>query len=134
MSDDPEDVLRKAEALLTRHRGPQNEKRPDPPVDFPTLTEIVEVAPATPPVEGAPLNESELEEFERELRTEILQLIRAELERLVEARLHPRIEATVAQVMTRARVELEVEVRRAVREAVTQVIDDEIRRLNEGDQ
>ncbi|MFO7188859.1 MAG: hypothetical protein DIU74_004150 [Pseudomonadota bacterium] len=128
MNDDPDDVLRKAEALLAKHRGPQDEKQPAPPVDFPTLTEIVEEgepqAAAAPP-----MSDAELAEFERELRTEILQLVRAELERLVEARLHPRIEATVAKVMTQARVELEVEMRRAVREAVTQVIDEEIRRL-----
>lgn len=131
MSDNPDDVLRKAEALLAKHRVPRNDPQPPPPVDFPTLTEIVEEAPP-PPGGGLPMSEAELANFERELRTEILQLVRAELERLVEARLHPRIEATVAEVMTRARVELEVEVRRAVREAVTQVIDDEIKRLNAG--
>jgi hypothetical protein len=100
-------------------------------VDFPKLTEVVEEGVNAAKASGVPMSESELEDFERELRTEILQLIRAELERLVEARLHPRIAATVADVMTRARVELEVEVRRAVREAVTQVIDEEIRRLND---
>ncbi len=128
---DPDDVLRKAEALLAKHRVPRNEAQPAPPVDFPTLTEIVEEGVNAAKAGSVPMSESELENFERELRTEILQLIRAELERLVEARLHPRIAATVADVMTRARVELEVEVRRAVREAVTQVIDEEIRRLND---
>lgn len=131
MNDDPDDVLRKAEALLAKHRVPRNERQPAPPVDFPTLTEVVEEGVNAAKASGVPMSESELEDFERELRTEILQLIRAELERLVEARLHPRIAATVADVMTRARVELEVEVRRAVREAVTQVIDEEIRRLND---
>lgn len=131
MSDDPNDVLRKAEALLAKHRIPRNEKQPAPPVDFPTLTEVVEETVNNAKTSGVPMSDSELEDFERELRKEILQLIRAELERLVEARLHPRIAATVADVMTRARVELEVEVRRAVREAVTQVIDEEIRRLND---
>lgn len=130
MSDSPDDVLRKAEALLARHRMPRSDRQPAPPVDFPTLTEVVEEAPPRPTDSGVPMSESDLANFERELRTEILQLVRAELERLVEARLHPRIESTVAEVMTRARVDLEVEVRRAVREAVTQVIDDEIKRLN----
>ena len=41
-NDDPNDVLRKAEALLAKHRVPRNERQPAPPVDFPTLTEIVE--------------------------------------------------------------------------------------------
>ncbi len=128
MNNDPDDVLRKAEALLAKHRAPRD-RQPEPPVDFPTLTEVVEEAPRDDAPAGVPMSEGELEAFERELRKEILQLIRAELQRLVEARLHPRIEATVAEVMTRARVELEVEIRRAVREAVTQVIDDEIKRL-----
>lgn len=128
MADDGDEILKKAEALLARHRGARSGVAPPP--DFPTLTEVIDQGPAENGRDASPLfNEDELESFERELRQEILQLVRAELERLIEARLHPRIEAKVAEVMTRARVELEVEVRRAVRESVTQVIDDEIRRL-----
>ena len=47
MNDDPDDVLRKAEALLAKHRGPQDEKQPAPPVDFPTLTEIAVIESGT---------------------------------------------------------------------------------------
>lgn len=127
MAEEGDDVLRKAEALLAKHRG----GRPGatPPADFPLLTEVVEHAPADARAASPLFNEDELESFERELRQEILQLVRAELERLIEARLHPRLESKVAEIMTRARIELEVEVRRAVRESVTQVIDDEILRL-----
>lgn len=128
MADEAEEILKKAEALLAKHRG----SRPvdlEPPADFPTLTEVIEPAPEVAHAGTALFNEDELESFERELRQEILQLVRAELERLIEARLHPRIESKVAEIMTRARIELEVEVRRSVREAVTQVIDDEILRL-----
>lgn len=129
MSNDPDDILRKAEALLARHRAPRLDQ-PEPPVDFPTLTEVIDPAPPSPAQSTATMSEAELAEFERELRKEILQLVSAELQRLVEARLHPRIEASVAETMTRARIDLEVEIRRAVREAVTQVIDEEINRLD----
>lgn len=129
MADEADEILKKAEALLAKHRGMRPEQ-PEPPVDFPTLTEIVEPGTDDGIRTASPLfDDEELESFERELRQEILQLIRAELERLVEARLHPRIESKVAEIMTRARIELEVEVRRAVREAVTEVIDGEILRL-----
>jgi hypothetical protein len=129
MADEADEILKKAEALLAKHRGMPPEQ-PAPPADFPTLTEVVEHAPDQSARTASPLfDDEELESFERELRQEILQLIRAELERLVEARLHPRIESKVAEIMTRARIELEVEVRRAVREAVTEVIDGEIQRL-----
>ena len=128
MADEAEEILKKAEALLAKHRGSRADV--EPPADFPTLTEVIEASPENNAHAGTALfNEDELESFERELRQEILQLIRAELERLIEARLHPRIESKVAEIMTRARIELEVEVRRSVREAVTQVIDDEILRL-----
>ena len=128
MADDAEEILKKAEALLAKHRG--NRAEVEPPADFPMLTEVIEASPAHNAHAGTALfNADELVSFERELRQEILQLIRAELERLIEARLHPRIESKVAEIMTRARIELEVEVRRSVREAVTQVIDDEILRL-----
>ncbi|HKO89380.1 MAG TPA: hypothetical protein VJU83_12805 [Burkholderiales bacterium] len=130
MAEEADEILKKAEALLAKHRGTR--AGATPPVDFPTLTEVVGEAPSENARHPSPLlDEDELESFERELRQEILQLIRAELERLIEARLHPRIESKVAEVMTRARVELEVEVRRAVRESVTQVIDDEIERLKD---
>src|SRR5690606_41262594 len=54
MSDSPEDVLRKAEALLARHRMPRTERQPAPPVDFPTLTEVDEAAPPRPGEGGVP--------------------------------------------------------------------------------
>lgn len=129
--DDADDILSKAEALLAKHRNGTPATRPEPPADFPTLTEIVEEGDSEDEATTGSVDDAALEEFERELRQEILLLIRSELERLVEARLHPRLESKVAEIMTRARVELEVEVRRAVREAVTQVIDDEIKRLQE---
>jgi hypothetical protein len=128
MADEADEILKKAEALLAKHRG----GRPAvaPPADFPTLTEVVDHGPPDNGRGASPLfNEEELESFERELRQEILQLVRAELERLIEAKLHPRLESKVAEIMTKARIELEVEVRRAVRESVTLVIDNEIERL-----
>ncbi len=121
------DVLGKADALLQRHRAARAAKSPEPPVDFPVLTEVVQGAPA-----AAALSEAELVQIERDLRLELLGLLGPEFERLVEAKVHERLGAKVDDVLTLTRKVLEAEVRAAVREAVAQVIADEVARLQRG--
>ena len=122
------DVLGKADALLQRHRAARAAKSPDPPVDFPVLTEVVQGAAASAP----PLSEAELAQIERDLRLELLGLLGPEFERLVEAKVHERLGAKVDDVLTLTRKVLEAEVRAAVREAVAQVIAEEVARLQRG--
>jgi hypothetical protein len=128
------DVLGKADALLQRHRAARAAKSPDPPVDFPVLTEVVQGAPAAPAPAAAapPLSEAELERIERDLRLELLGLLGPEFERLVESKVHERLGAKVDEVLTLTRKVLEAEVRAAVRDAVAQVIAEEVARLQRG--
>ena len=114
-----DDALEKADALLARHRAARLQRRPEPPADFPVLTDVVSQAPP----------EVDIDALERELRLQLLDLIGPELERLVEARVHGRVTAKVEEIMQRASAELESEVRRAVREALAQVVREEIARL-----
>jgi hypothetical protein len=123
------DVLGKADALLQRHRAARAAKSPEPPVDFPVLTEVVQ---GTPAAQAAPLSEAELVQIERDLRLELLGLLGPEFERLVEAKVHERLGAKVDDVLTLTRKVLEAEVRAAVREAVAEVIADEVARLQRG--
>jgi hypothetical protein len=120
-----DDVFGKVDALLARHRAVRAGQQPDPPVDYPVLTEVVE----TPTTPGTVLTDAELARLEQELRLQLLELLGGELERLVEARVHVRIEAKVRDIMTHAGREFETEVRRAVREALSEVINAEIARL-----
>jgi hypothetical protein len=122
---DSDDVLGKVDALLARHRAVRSGGQPEPPADFPVLTEIVE-APKTP---GTLLTDAELARLEQELRLQLLELLGGELERMVEARVHARIEGKVREIMSHTARELEAEVRRAVREALSEVINAEITRL-----
>ncbi|MCZ7565209.1 MAG: hypothetical protein M5U08_16705 [Burkholderiales bacterium] len=122
-----DEALGKADALLARHRAARLARQPEPPPDFPVLTEVVSQAPPAPTAA-----EVDLVALERELRLQLLDQLGREFERLVEARVHGRVSAKVAQIMERAGVELEYEVRRAVREALTEVIQDELDRLNKG--
>lgn len=124
------DVLGKADALLQRHRAARAAKSPEPPVDFPVLTEIVQGAPQ--PQTPLPLSEAELVQIERDLRLELLGLLGPEFERLVEAKVHERLGAKVEDVLSLTRKVLEAEVRAAVREAVAEVIADEVARLQRG--
>lgn len=128
------DVLGKADALLQRHRAARAAKSPDPPIDFPVLTEVVEGAPAAQaaPAAPPPLSEAELAQIERDLRLELLGLLGPEFERLVESKVHERLGAKVDDVLTLTRKVLEAEVRAAVRDAVAQVIAEEVARLQGG--
>ena len=123
------DVLGKADALLQRHRAARAAKSPEPPVDFPVLTEVVQ---GTPTAQAAPLSEAELAQIERDLRLELLGLLGPEFERLVEAKVHERLGVKVDDVLALTRKMLEAEVRAAVREAVAQVIAEEVARLQRG--
>jgi hypothetical protein len=129
------DVLGKADALLQRHRAARASTAPDPPVDFPVLTEVVEAPPAAQaaPAAPPPLTEAELAQIERDLRLELLGLLGPEFERLVESKVHERLGAKVDDVLMLTRKVLEAEVRTAVREAVAQVIAEEVARLQRGD-
>ena len=120
-----DDVLGKVDALLARHRAVRSGRQPDPPADFPVLTEVVD-APHAP---GTILTDGELARLEQELRLQLLELLGGELERMVEARVHARIESKVQDIMNHTARELEAEVRRAVREALADVINAEIARL-----
>ena len=129
------DVLGKADALLQRHRAARAAQRPEPPVEFPVLTDVVSegfvpAPPAAPaPAPAPPLSEEELARIERDLRLELLALLGPEFERLVESKVHKRLDAKVDEIMTLTRKVIEAEVRGAVRDAMAEVITAETARL-----
>ncbi len=137
MTDRDDDVLGKADALLGRHRAGNGPRRPEPPADFPSLTDVYSrprpaAAPspaAAPATGGVALSDEQLREIERDLRLQLLQLMGPELERMVEARVHARLAPAVSTIVDRIRVELENEIRRAVQDALTQVVEEEMARL-----
>jgi hypothetical protein len=131
------DVLGKADALLQRHRAARAAQRPEPPVEFPVLTDVVaegRPVPAPPPAPPpAPvLSEDDLARIERDLRLELLGLLGPEFERLVEAKVHERLGSKVDEIMALTRKVLEAEVRAAVRDAMAAVITAETERLKRG--
>jgi hypothetical protein len=127
-----DEVLGKADALLARHRAARMQRQPEPPADYPVLTEVVSQAPPVTTPAAAPAPEIDLAALERELRLQLLDQLGHELERMIEARVHGRVSAKVAQIMERAGADLEQEVRRAVREALVQVVQEELARLKAG--
>jgi hypothetical protein len=129
MADPPRsnDVLGKADALLARYKAARAARQPEPPADYPVLTEVFESP------KPRPFSDLDLEIIERELRLELLELLSGELERLVEVRVRDRLEDRVAEAVAAIAKELETEIRRAVREALAEVIHGEIARLREDD-
>ncbi len=125
------DVLGKADALLQRHRAARAAQRPEPPVEFPVLTDVVSEAqaPPAPPAPAPPLSEEDLVRIERDLRLELLALLGPEFERLVESKVHERLGAKVDEIMSLTRKVIEAEVRGAVRDAMAEVITAETARL-----
>jgi len=128
-----DEALGKADALLARHRAARLQRQAEPPADYPVLTDIVSQAPpapAVPPPE--PMPELDVAALERELRLQLLDQLGNELERMIEARVHGRVSAKVAQIMERAGADLEHEARLAVHEALEQVVREELARLKAG--
>jgi hypothetical protein len=131
------DILGKADALLQRHRAARTAQRPEPPVEFPVLTDVVAEAHAppapapahAPPAPAPPLSEEDLVRIERDLRLELLALLGPEFERLVESKVHERLGAKVDEIMSLTRKVIEAEVRGAVRDAMSEVITAETARL-----
>lgn len=140
-----EHVLDRADALLSRNRpaglpldtvldGPsfdRNDRKRElrsagQPTEFPVLTEVVASPPKPPSAQDLMLDQ-----IENELRLELLNQLGPELERLIEARVHAKLDEAIESVMGRARDKLVTEVRRATREVLGQVIGDEIKRLRE---
>jgi hypothetical protein len=142
MADRDDDVLGKADALLGRYRPEGAPRRPETPADFPILTDVFSrplpptstaVLQVAPTAVAPSLSDAQLREIERDLRLQLLQLMGPELERLVEARVHARLAPAVATIVDRIRVELENEIRRAVQDALTQVVEEEMARLQRDD-
>jgi hypothetical protein len=131
------DILGKADALLQRHRAARAAQWPEPPVEFPVLTDVVsegQPPAAAPPAPPAPvLSEADLARIERDLRLELLGLLGPEFERLVEAKVHERLGLKVDEIMALTRKVLEAEVRAAVRDAMAAVITAETARLKGDD-
>ncbi len=128
------DVFGKADALLQRHRAARPGQRPEPPSEFPVLTDVVDAAPppAAPFAPAPALSEEDLVRIERDLRLELLSLLGPEFERLVEAKVHERLGAKVDEIMGLTRKVIEAEVRSAVRDAMADVITAETARLKAG--
>jgi hypothetical protein len=120
------DVLGKADALLQRHRAARAAQQPEPPVEFPVLTDVVAEAQVPP---APALSEEDLVRIERDLRLGLLALLGPEFERLVESKVHERLGAKVDEIMNLTRKVIEAEVRGAVRDAMAEVITAETARL-----
>jgi hypothetical protein len=146
MAEPHENLLRKADALLRRHRGRREVEYRDPPSDFPVLTEVVqdsqqvaETPPAAP--EPAPsslppssplassMSDADLAQLEQDLRFQLLELLGPEFERLIESKVHDRLGVKIDEVMTLTRTVIEAEVRAVIREALAEVIAAETERL-----
>jgi hypothetical protein len=128
---DPEhdEILRKADALLRRHRAardPENRER----VDFPVLTEVVPELQVTPnPPSIRSFSDEELAQYEQDLRLQLLDLLGPEFERLIETKIQERLGAKIDEVMTLTRTVIEAEVRAVIRAALAEVIAAETERI-----
>lgn len=145
-TNEAEALLGRADALLSRHIGKRPPATPETSAaatDFPVLTEVVEqpiaerhipaVGTATTPSLVSAANTAaqdlQLDQMENELRLSLLGQMRPELERLIEMRVNERLGKSYGDIMERTKNELATELRRAVREALTQVVDEEMKRL-----
>ena len=138
MSAEPDDLLRKADALMARHRPGQVEAPRY--ADIPVLDEVVD--PGTdgddPPlltecVVTAPPSEAQLNELAQQIRETLLQNMQPEIQALIEDRLKERLSPLVERLFTELRDDLQRLARDILDDAILVAIEQELEKRRSGD-
>lgn len=149
---DGDDLLGKADALLSKYRSPS---APNTPADFPVLTDVVELPltpahsgwpvadessipePAAPETQEEPAQrdpvEAELQELEHQLRHRILEAIEPRLAGLLgdslEQRIRAELDAAMGQIAGDVAAVIRSEANDLVLRAVTEAVEHEFSEL-----
>jgi hypothetical protein len=121
---DIDEVLNRAEDLLSRSRGRPEAPPPPPPADLPTLTEVAEADD-----DAAALRRIDAVPDAGNMRLEMLAQLAPVLERLVEARVVERLGGLADNIALSVKEQLEREIKFIVREAIDQALLSEIERI-----
>ncbi|MBI2317018.1 MAG: hypothetical protein HYY28_07940 [Betaproteobacteria bacterium] len=131
MSGSADELLSKADALLARWRG--GALQPEPPADYPLLTDVVETPPAAVPRQAqrqpAPEQIGIIEERVRR----VLEAIEPEVAGILAGCLHGRLEDAAKRLAAEITGQVSDDIAELLREAVHQALEREIGRLREKD-
>jgi len=112
---DSEPLIERVDALLRSHREPAR-----PAAEVPVLTEVVDLGGAAP---KAPAAEDAAASLASELERSVLDQLRGELDRVIDARLsEDALRQTIEQSLGYLRIELAENLREIVRDAVAAAV------------
>ena len=134
---DPEDLLGKADALMSRHRPPQSASAPY--AEIPVLDEVVEIAAdnddlplLTEYVRPAPMGEEQMRALAASIRESVLTELQPEVESLIEERLNAALVPLVERLLVELRGDLQLVAREILRDAIGTAVEQEFDRRKSG--
>lgn len=129
MSRSADELLSKADALLERWRG--GPQQPEPPADYPLLTDVAEAPPAAAPRHGQQRSApEEIERIEERVRR-VLEAIEPEVAGILAGCLHSRLEDAARRLAAEITGRVSDDMAELLREAVHQALEREIGHLRE---
>jgi len=131
---EPDDLLGKADALMSRHRSPRTAAEPE--TEIPLLDEVVELTAEgddlpvlTELVEPASLDTERTEELAASIRASLLAGLQPEIDTLIEES----VREGLAPLLERLFGELQLIARTSLSDAINTAVEEELKRRKWGD-
>ena len=130
---EPEDLLRKADALMARHRQPRTGA--EPYAEIPVLDEVVEPAPdgddwpvLTELVLPEPADEEQIEALAASIRASLLAELQPQIDVLIDQRLKDGLSPLVDRMFHELRGDLQRIAREILGDAISIAVEQELER------
>ena len=130
---EPEDLLSKADALMSRHRPARTEA--EPYAEIPVLDEIVDLDPGgdEPPMltelaQSAPLDEEQIDALAASISASLLASLQPEIDTIIEEHLQESLAPRVERIFDDLRGDLQLIAREILSDAIHGAVEQELDR------
>src|SRR5688572_1658971 len=150
MAEDGDDLLRRADALLARHRGsvpaqPETAAAPAPPApppptpaaaeeEIPTLTEVVpaELLPAAigAPASGEVISRVQVQNLEHNVYQKLKRDLDDRIAQVVQERFMPEIGGALDNALARMSLDIKTDINQLVRASIEETLHTQIKNLH----
>jgi valyl-tRNA synthetase len=138
MAEDGDDLLRRADALLARHRGAAQAVAPAPAAapsaddDIPTLTEVVpaDLLPATvAPASGEVISRVQVQNLEHNVYQKLKRDLDDRIAEVVQERFMPEIGGALDSALARISLDIKTDINQLVRASIEETLRTQIKNL-----
>ena len=136
---EPEDLLSKADALMSRHRPARTEA--EPYAEIPVLDEVVDLPPEEdePPMltelaQSAPLDAAQIDALAASIGASLLASLRPEIDTMIEEQLTESLAPRIERIFDELRGDLQLIAREILSDAIHHALEQELDRRKSGNQ